>query len=246
MNNENDIPQPLLAEFSSKVILGEKQYVVISENFGGEEPNVVTRAYLNGEIISSRESGCDLKGSEPDIQEVDGLMDRHHRLTMDIIREDETKKAKAPTDFLDEAKDLIRREKHQDALKLLGDALEYYPENPSLLSYYGCMSAVVEKDYEKGISACIQAIKNLKHLTPLGQKSLYPMFHLNLGRAYVAAGNKTNAMNIFKKGLAADKENPNLLMELSKLGKRKKPLIPFLKRSNPINKYLGKLIYKFK
>ncbi len=68
------------------------------------------------------------------------------------------------------------------------------------------------------------------------------MFNLNLGRAHLAIGEKEEAIKAFKLGLRADPENKELLGELKKLGVRKSPPVPFLKRNNPINKYLGMLL----
>ncbi len=65
-----------------------------------------------------------------------------------------------------------------------------------------------------------------------------PIHYLNLGRIYLFAGKKTDAIRAFREGLGRDND-PEIIDELNKLGTRKPPIIPFLKRSNPINKFLG-------
>jgi hypothetical protein len=75
---------------------------------------------------------------------------------------------------------------------------------------------------------------------------LYPVFYLNLGRAYLAAGKKKDAIDAFRKGLQYDNGNSDLRKELRGLGMRKKPPVPFLDRSNPINKYIGMILQKAK
>jgi hypothetical protein len=55
---------------------------------------------------------------------------------------------------------------------------------------------------------------------------------------------KKEAYFAFQKGLDIDKKNENIFKELEKIGVRRKPLFPFLKRSNPLNKYIGILTYE--
>jgi Tfp pilus assembly protein PilF len=71
---------------------------------------------------------------------------------------------------------------------------------------------------------------------------VFPVLYLNLGKAYVAAGKKKNAVTAFNQGLHYDPQHAAIRKELKKLGARKKPPVSFLDRSNPINKYLGKVL----
>ncbi len=118
-----------------------------------------------------------------------------------------------------------------------------FPEDPLILSYYGCLQAIVDKKYRSGVDTCKKAITLLKKAETFGEELLYPVFYLNLGRAYVAAGKKKDAIESFNKGLEYDNSNRELLKELRSLGMRKKPLVPFLDRSNPINKYIGMILH---
>ncbi len=79
---------------------------------------------------------------------------------------------------------------------------------------------------------------------PFGSGFFFPVFYLNLGRAYLKGNRKAEAVEAFQEGLKNDPENHDLLWELRKLGKRKSPPIPFLRRSNPVNKYIGLLVSK--
>jgi hypothetical protein len=72
------------------------------------------------------------------------------------------------------------------------------------------------------------------------------VFYLNLGKAYLAAGKKKDAINAFNKGLQHDKSNSDLRKELRGLGMRKKPPVSFLDRANPINKCIGMILQKTK
>ena len=88
------------------------------------------------------------------------------------------------------------------------------------------------------------AISGLKDTMPYGSEFFYPAFYLNLGRAYLKAGDKEGAIEAFREGLENDPDNHDLLWEFRKLGIRKSPPIPFLRRSNPVNKYIGLLVSK--
>ena len=83
----------------------------------------------------------------------------------------------------------------------------------------------------------------LEEKMPFGQEIFYPTFYLNLGRAYFAAKKKKEAVKSYQKGLAFDKDNKDILWEMRKLGMRRMPVVPYLKRSNPINKYIGMMLH---
>jgi tetratricopeptide (TPR) repeat protein len=65
-----------------------------------------------------------------------------------------------------------------------------------------------------------------------------PLHYLNLGKVYLYAGKKDDAIRAFREGLSRGKDQA-IIDELNKLGTRKPPLIPFLRRSNPVNRFLG-------
>lgn len=154
--------------------------------------------------------------------------------------------AKTPSDYIDEVKGLLGKNNRKDAYRVLINALGQYPENPFLLSYYGYLEAVLNKNYKDGIRICTRAIEILKQKTPFGEEFFYPFFYLNLGRVYLIAGKKKNAIDVFDKGLRIDSEDSALLHEMKKLGIRKKPIVPLFDRSNPMNKYIGMFLRKLK
>jgi len=104
----------------------------------------------------------------------------------------------------------------------------------------------VDRKYRAGVEKCKQAITLIKNESSFGEDLLYPVFYLNLGRAYVAAGKKKDALDSFEKGLKYDNNNRDILKEVRGLGPREKALVPFLDRSNPINKYIGLILHKAK
>jgi hypothetical protein len=77
---------------------------------------------------------------------------------------------------------------------------------------------------------------------PFGQ-SFYPTFYLN--RKGIRRGKEQEgALDAFEQESPLTKKT--LIWEMKKLGLRKSPLMPFLNRSNPINKYIGMLLYTLK
>jgi tetratricopeptide (TPR) repeat protein len=147
-----------------------------------------------------------------------------------------------PADFLRAVKAHLRSSRQKDAFRLLQQAAVRFSDDPVVLSYYGCLQALVDKKYRSGVETCKRAITLLKKAETFGEELLYPVFYLNLGRAYLAASKKADAIDALKKGLKYDNGNSDLLKELRGLGLRKPAPVQFLDRSNPINKYIGLIL----
>ena len=151
-----------------------------------------------------------------------------------------------PGDYLRAVRSHLRNNREKEAYGLLLQATIQFPDDPVILSYFGCMQAVVGKKFRSGVETCRGAIQLLKKQHTFSEEFLYPVFYLNLGRAYVAAGKKRDAIDAFSKGLQYDKGNSELKKELHMLGVRKQPVVSFLDRSNPINRYIGLILHKTK
>jgi tetratricopeptide (TPR) repeat protein len=145
-------------------------------------------------------------------------------------------------DYLRAVKSRLRSGNQKVAFELLQQAAIQFPNDPVILSYYGCLQAIVDKKYRSGVETCRKAIALLKRASITGREIIYPVFYLNLGRAYLAADKKEDAISSFNKGLQYDSRNSELLKELRALGIRKPPPVPFLDRTNLINIYIGKLL----
>jgi predicted Zn-dependent protease len=148
-------------------------------------------------------------------------------------------------EFLRAVKDHLKNGKGKAAYAMLQQAIIDYPEDPILVSYYGCLQAVVDKRYRIGVETCKRAF-SLVTKDMDNKHAMAAVLCLNLGRAFIVAGKKVDAIQTLEKGLKYERTNRELIMELQVLGKRKKPPVPFLSRSNPINKYIGLLLHKSK
>ncbi len=101
--------------------------------------------------------------------------------------------------------------------------------SPTNRSYHAFCVARERGQFKKSISICEELLK---------EEPDNAVHYLNLGRIYVLAGQKAEAMRILREGLTHE-ENREIVSELIGLGMRKPPVLPLLKRQNPVNKYIG-------
>jgi tetratricopeptide (TPR) repeat protein len=164
-----------------------------------------------------------------------------------MLRAEKPQECEMVSVYLREVKNLMRCNNLEGALRTLEKGLTEHPLNAPLLSYYGYLDATVNKKYDRGIGLCKTAIDIIEEESrenrSLRHKGFHAVLYLHLGRTYLAGGNKKAAVKAFKRGLEADPEDPYLLSEVRRIGNRRKPFFPFLKRSNPVNKYIGKLLH---
>jgi len=108
--------------------------------------------------------------------------------------------------------------------------------SPVISSYYAFCIAKERGQVSKAISLCKEAIKKEPNNS---------LPYLNLGRIYLIDNNKADAIKTFREGLNYE-ANQQIVDELNRLLIRKQPIVTFLKRSNPINKYLGIILKKLR
>ncbi|MCD6526869.1 MAG: tetratricopeptide repeat protein [Desulfuromonas sp.] len=99
----------------------------------------------------------------------------------------------------------------------------------SYLAY--CLSKV-KHQHQRAISLCQSALRDEPHNAD---------HYLNLGRIYLLAGKRGQAMHIFRRGI---KLGPNaaLLAELKKFDRRQSPVFSSLERTNILNRYAGRIM----
>lgn len=106
--------------------------------------------------------------------------------------------------------------------------------SPELTSYLAYCQAKSESPDGPAAKTCEESI---------AQEPDNPTHYLILGRIMLLRGDKASAIEAFRQGLARKKDS-RIANELNKLGLRRPPVIKQLSRSHPLNRYLGKLLYK--
>lgn len=104
--------------------------------------------------------------------------------------------------------------------------------NPASRSYLALCQAKTRGKFDDAIA--------LAHEAVIGEPE-NPVHYLNLGRIYLLAGKRQEAIEVFRKGLRQGM-NDNIITELDLLGTRKPSPIPSLERNHPLNKYMGILL----
>ena len=100
------------------------------------------------------------------------------------------------------------------------------------LSYLGCAIARVHDQTKEAQLLCERAVKT---------EFYQPENWANLADVMLLVGKRREAMKAVKQGLEIDAQNQRLLQVLHRLGRRRRPMVGFLNRKNPINHALGRL-----
>jgi len=235
----------LSPEFSSNITVDNITYHVQTEDMGIKTCKIITNIYLKGEVVFKAKSDYAhlTKLKDFDVR-LASLMEKQHKSAADQFIAEKKVKQKLKSEYFEEIQQLLRRGNGKSAVNTLRHALDTYPGDPFFLSYYGCLISIVENNPKEGIKICEDSIRTLDGAMPFGSEFFYPIFYLNLGRAYLKGNRKKDAIQVFQEGLKNDPANRDISWEIKKLGQRKNPLLSFLSRSNPINKYIGMLLYK--
>ena len=139
------------------------------------------------------------------------------------------------TELFDAGMRHLEQENIDKALRSFEKAYKEDRTNPAYMSYYGLCKALRGGQIGLGLELCTMAIK---------KEFFRGDFYLNLGKVYLAAGNRKVAIKILKKGLKFEPRNQEIHKSLAGLGCREKPVIESLERSNPLNKLLGVFLRK--
>ncbi len=125
----------------------------------------------------------------------------------------------------------LREDEPVRALAYFEKALSIEPA-PLVKSYLAYCIARERGQVSQAIALCEEAISG---------EGDNPLHYLNLGRVYLIKKDKVKAIQTFRAGLKYG-THPEIIAELERLGTRKPPVIPFLRRKNPVNKYLGLIL----
>jgi hypothetical protein len=99
-------------------------------------------------------------------------------------------------------------------------------------SYLGYGIALRQRRVQEGLKLCQHSVKI---------QFYEPENYVNLARTYLLAGDRPAAIRAVLDGLRVIRHHPDLLRLHQELGIRAQPVLPFLGRSNPLNRLLGRL-----
>lgn len=114
----------------------------------------------------------------------------------------------------------------------------YSLDNSNLVchSYIALLMATERGQLQKAIAIIEESIRRSPEEA---------MLYLNLGKLYLKANRKEDAIQVIRKGMGYC-NLPEGAALLDSLGTRKKPVFPFLSRDHLLNKYVGILLKKLK
>ena len=117
-----------------------------------------------------------------------------------------------------------------EAAMELAKKVEKVPPPPRYLSFYGLCLAMVSTKIQTALELCESAVA-VEFYNP-------DLFH-NLARVHLRMGRRDRAYPALLRGLQLNPSHRGILGDLRTLGRRRRPILPFLARTNPLNKYLG-------
>ncbi|HSM14765.1 MAG TPA: hypothetical protein VLA66_11930 [Thermoanaerobaculia bacterium] len=107
----------------------------------------------------------------------------------------------------------------------------------TVYSFLGYGVARYQRRVRDGLKLCEHAVK-IQYYEPEN--------HMNLARVQLLMGDRRGAVASIARGLKLDPNHRGLKELRLDIGVRKRPLIPFLSRSNPLNVLLGRLRHGMK
>lgn len=137
--------------------------------------------------------------------------------------------------IIDEGRDLLDKDP-KAAHSVFTKAWRRNLNDPRVLSNFGLTLVLVEGDRQRGIRFCEEAVRRGLITT----ESL-----VNLARALVVTRNKEQAVRALKKAMELSPSDPRLGQEFAALGLRRKPPLPWFSRDFFLNKWIGKLTWRF-
>jgi tetratricopeptide (TPR) repeat protein len=136
----------------------------------------------------------------------------------------------SPAELLRLGSDALRLRNYAAARRYLERAL-HKERAPEHLSLYALALAHQTGNTHAAIALCQEALRK----DPKNQEHF-----LRLGTVYLIAGRRKEAIRIFHLGLRLGRHQ-GISRMLQAMGHRQQPVLPFLARGNPLNRYLGKI-----
>jgi tetratricopeptide (TPR) repeat protein len=118
------------------------------------------------------------------------------------------------------------------ALEHFGAAHRLDPTSPRHRSYFGLCLGLAERRFDKALELCRSAAK---------EEFFNPALYHNLAQLHLAFGFKAEAIRHLRRGFMIDPGDEAIAEDLQRLGVRSHPVLAFLRRRHPVNRWLGRL-----
>jgi Flp pilus assembly protein TadD len=119
---------------------------------------------------------------------------------------------------------------YDEAIATLRLAAHFAPEHARIRSLLGLSIAYGERDLEQARILCESATK---------QEFFNPDLYLNMAQVYLVFGRRAEALRYLRRGQMIDPGHVGIGESIVRLGRRQRPMLPFLPRKHPINRALG-------
>lgn len=124
----------------------------------------------------------------------------------------------------------------KEGLAILGKVAESERQGAELMgtfySYLGYGIARYERRIKEGLALCQHSIK---------VQFYEPDNYVNLARVYLLKRNRRKAVETLNQALRLNATHHGARALAKEIGWRRRPVLPFLSRQNPLNRWLGKL-----
>jgi tetratricopeptide (TPR) repeat protein len=149
---------------------------------------------------------------------------------MDAIRVEALQEKAASREMFERGRALVESGDADAALSLLKSAYDGDSNDAKVRSWYGLCVGLTQRDFDSAVALCQSAAK---------QEFFNPDLYLNLARLYLGFGFKAEGVRYLRRGLMIDPAHNAILQALRDLGDRSPPVLRFLPRRHPINRWLG-------
>ncbi len=103
---------------------------------------------------------------------------------------------------------------------------------PDCISCFGYCIAKERGQASKGLTFCRDALE---------REPDNPLHYLNMARIQLLMRNQNEALDLLRQGAACGHDD-TILALIEEIGTRKPPVLSFLHRDHPVNKYLGMIL----
>jgi tetratricopeptide (TPR) repeat protein len=128
------------------------------------------------------------------------------------------------------ARELMLAGKSLDAIRCAERAFDLDPDCPEHASLFALLIARERGQLKRGLELAHRAVE---------KGGPEPELCNNLAAIYLKAERRSDALRWVETGLERAPNHPGLIAQRNKLGLRRPPVLRFLPRQHPVNKYLG-------